>query len=46
MWHTHSCDLGYLVPSRLGLLVVLPVVEDVIQGTDVDRRETRFLTDN
>ena len=32
-----------MVSEGLGFLVVLPVLEDVAQGTDVDRRETRFL---
>ena len=35
-----------MVSEGLGFLIILPMLEDVTQGTDVDRHETRFLTDN
>ena len=35
-----------MVSEGLGFLIVLPMLEDVTQSTDVDRHETRFLTDS
>ena len=35
-----------MVSDGLGFLIVLPMLEDVTQSTDVDRHEMRFLTDS
>ena len=35
-----------MVSEGLRFLIILPMLEDVAQSTDVDRHETRFLTDS
>lgn len=35
-----------MIPEGLGFLIIFRMLEDMVQGTNVDCREARFLTGN